>query len=355
MFTQRLQSARQYAIMYGVFLLIGIGTLFQFYVLINAVDYWQARYPTRKVEFFVTMVHTTMLLVVSALHVPYGRMLDVRHRVWITYFMFSFVLILFPLVELLNPLTKNTQGADNSLLSNTKQKRNSSYYFSLLLVAVEGAATAIQQSSMTGLAATLTPDYIQPYYLGETFGGIFSGLLRLATKSAWGKNNTPEQYLTKMRGSVSLYFLLAILLLVCCMGAFFWLARQQEIKDIAKNNIIIDMNTANPTTTTINTNNYQQQHEEEEEEVNEELRQQEDHQPEASCARYAFFFPYVVIVVAVEQSAERQCKLAKAACCCHCIVVVFMVVAVLQRQQQQFFFIIFFSMVIIIVLATPQQ
>ncbi|KAL9647191.1 hypothetical protein ABK040_004905 [Willaertia magna] len=190
-------------IIYYILFLQGIGELFSWNAIINAVDYLLYLYGNKMI-LYVSSVYSIFTLITILFLIKFGIKIKPIYKIIIPYIFTIFVLILIPLIYFL----VNNRNIERILI--------------LFFVGIIAIASGSIQSTLYGLCSKFKEEkYMQGMIAGSAFAGLSLSLSRIITKVIverdYYKVKVPFRVLLN---STIFYFSFCIFIILLCVLTF---------------------------------------------------------------------------------------------------------------------------------------
>ena len=198
------EPADRWAACYLCWVFLGMGILFPWNAFITAVDYFGLLYPIRQVDRWFSVVYMAPNLVTEVVMVRFGQRVRAGTRVQVGFWAFAVALLVIPIIDAAG-IEQDTAGAAVG---------GWSFIVTLAAVALTGAADAVAQGSLFGMAANLPGRYTSALCTGTAVSGVVVNICRMVTKAAF-----PQDAHGQMVSSY-IYFGIAITVCFACVYIF---------------------------------------------------------------------------------------------------------------------------------------
>ncbi|KAL2650340.1 hypothetical protein R1flu_018468 [Riccia fluitans] len=153
--------------------ILGCVMLFPWNALLTINDYYYVVFPNDHPSRVFTVIYEPLALAVTLIFLYYEARASTKWRVVSGFFLFTTVILLFIVVDLV------THG-DGGI---------GAFVVMCLLIAAFGIADGVAQGGLVGELAYMHPTYMQSYTAGLAASGVISSVLRLVTKASFGDSN----------------------------------------------------------------------------------------------------------------------------------------------------------------------
>ena len=198
------EPADRWAACYLCWVFLGMGILFPWNAFITAVDYFGLLYPGRQVDRWFSVVYMAPNLVTEVVMVRFGQRVRAGTRVQVGFGAFAAALLVIPIIDAAG-IEQDAAGAAVG---------GWSFIVTLAAVALTGAADAVAQGSLFGMAANLPGRYTSALCTGTAVSGVVVNICRMVTKAAFPQDEHGQMV------SSYIYFGIAITVCFACVYIF---------------------------------------------------------------------------------------------------------------------------------------